>query len=94
VLAFDFRGYRKSEGSATQSLFDKDLRAAIAFLRERGFQRMVCLGASIGGNICGKVAHEPGLAGLVIISGPLDSLEEDAGFRKTSHIARLHGAGG
>ena len=76
ALAFDFRGYGKSKGSATQSLFDNDLRAAIAFLRERGFEQIVCIGASIGGNICGQVAHEPGLAGFVIISGPLLALEE------------------
>ena len=37
ALAFDFNGYGKSEGTASTSLFARDLQAAIAFLRERGF---------------------------------------------------------
>ena len=80
ALAFDFRGYGQSEGTRDIDLYDKDLRAAIGFLRERGFERIVCIGASMGGNICGRVTHEPGLAGLVIISGPLLHTLDETNF--------------
>lgn len=68
ALTFDRRGYGQSGGDVDYTALDKDARAAIAFLRDHGFQRIVCIGASMGGMACGKVSHEPGLAGLVIIS--------------------------
>ena len=71
ALTFDFRGYGKSGGDVDYTALDKDARGAIVFLRDHGFQRIVCIGASMGGLACGKVSHEPGLAGLVIISSPL-----------------------
>lgn len=70
ALTFDFRGYGQSGGDVDYSALDKDARAAIAFLRDHGFTRIVCIGASMGGLACGKVSHEPDLAGLVIISSP------------------------
>ncbi len=73
ALAFSYRGFGESEGEISQSLVGTDLKAAIAFLRERGFKRIVCIGASLGGIACGNAAHEPDLAGLVIIPSPLGS---------------------
>ncbi len=70
VLTFNFRGYGESGGKKDYGLLDKDVRAAIALLRNHGIQRIVCIGASMGGTACGKATHEPGMAGLVIISSP------------------------
>jgi alpha/beta superfamily hydrolase len=70
TLTFDFRGYGDSEGRRDGALIDHDVQAAIRFLRERGFQRIVCVGASMGGTACAESVREPGLAGLVVIASP------------------------
>jgi pimeloyl-ACP methyl ester carboxylesterase len=90
ALTFDFRGYGQSGGSKDYDALDKDVRAAVAFLRDRGFQRIVCIGASMGGLACGKVSHEPGLVGLVIISSPISMESVGASLKVTrSDLADL-----
>jgi dienelactone hydrolase len=59
-LTFNFREDR--------SRLDFDVRAAVGFLRDQGFQRIVCMGASMGGTACLKAAVDTDLAGIVIIS--------------------------
>src|SRR5262245_43236084 len=71
ALTFDFRGFGKSGGHPQVGLLDRDVRAAEAFLRDKGFPRVVCVGASMGGTACAKAALSPGLDGLVVISSPL-----------------------
>lgn len=71
ALTFDFRGYGKSGGSRNYGVLAKDVRAALAYLRDSGFDRMVCIGASMGGTACGTASHEAGLIGLVMLSSPL-----------------------
>ena len=73
ALTFSFRGFGESDGEINFSHVGTDLEAAIAFLRERSFKRIVCIGASLGGIACGNVSHEPDLVGLVIISSPFGS---------------------
>jgi pimeloyl-ACP methyl ester carboxylesterase len=71
VLTFDFRGRGQSEGRLRVSRLDRDLRAAIGFLRSRGLPRIVCMGASMGGTACLQAALEADLEGVVAIaSGP------------------------
>jgi predicted alpha/beta-hydrolase family hydrolase len=60
VLTFNFRQDR--------SKLDLDVLAAIAFLRDQGYQRIVCMGASMGGTASIQAAQEADLAGLVVIS--------------------------
>ncbi|MEJ2207927.1 MAG: hypothetical protein P8129_02690 [Anaerolineae bacterium] len=60
ALAFNFRPDR--------SKLDLDVRAAVEFLREQGYQRIVCMGASMGGTACLKAAVDTDLAGVVVIS--------------------------
>jgi len=73
ALTFDFRCYGGSECASTSVSGDvdvtRDLEAAIGFLRERGFQRFVCIGASMGAGGCLNVAFEEELVGLVIVAG-------------------------
>ncbi len=71
ALTFDFRCFGLSEcgklGSA-EYLHAYDMRAAIQLLRKRGFERIVCMGASMGGTACLNAALEEKLAGLVVIA--------------------------
>ena len=72
ALTFDFRCYGQSDCGGSESgdvLLSMDVGAAIDFLHERGFQRIVCMGASMGGRGCVSVAFDEELAGLVIVSG-------------------------
>ena len=73
ALTFDMRCHGGSEcrggsepGWVTSSW---DMRAAVKFLRNQGFKRIVCVGASMGGRACVTTAFDEELAGLVVISG-------------------------
>ena len=48
ALTLDFRGRGLSEGALIQSNLKYDIDAAVKFLRDQGYQRIVCMGASIG----------------------------------------------
>jgi len=72
ALTFDFRCYGSSDCGGRESgaiLLSWDVEAGIDFLREQGFQRIVCIGASKGGRGCVNVAFDEALAGLVIVAG-------------------------
>jgi dienelactone hydrolase len=60
ALTFNFR--------ADRSKLDRDVRAAVRFLRDQGYQRIVCMGASMGGTASLKAAVDTDLAGVVVIS--------------------------
>jgi len=71
ALTFDFRCYGQSDcgGNTSGDVLSRDIGVAIGFLREQGFQRIVCMGASMGGRGCVSVAFDEELAGLGIVSG-------------------------
>ncbi len=52
ALAFDFRGNGKSSGLPDRNKLDLDLAAALQFIRDQGYTRVVCIGASMGGTTC------------------------------------------
>jgi pimeloyl-ACP methyl ester carboxylesterase len=65
-----------------------DLRGAIEYARGRGAQRIVGIGASLGGMATAKVAGSAGIAAVVIIASPPDL--PDYGFTVEAHeIAAL-----
>jgi len=71
-LTFNFRCYGNSECGGRDSgsiLISRDMGAAIKFLHTQGFERVVCIGASMGGRGCVNAAFENELVGLVIVSG-------------------------
>jgi pimeloyl-ACP methyl ester carboxylesterase len=71
ALTFDFRCFGKSEcGAAGRGdlIYAREMNAVISFLRGRGFARIVCMGASMGGTACLSAALEEDLAGLVFIA--------------------------
>jgi len=73
ALTFDMRCYGESDcrGGTEPGwvTLNRDMLAAINFLRGKGFTRIVCAGASMGGRACVTVAFDEELAGLIIVSG-------------------------
>jgi pimeloyl-ACP methyl ester carboxylesterase len=81
VLTFDFRGHGGSDGGDLGDI-DKDMRAAIQFMRADGFDKVFVVGASMGGTAALAVASEEDLAGVVAISAP-------AQFQGIDALARI-----
>jgi uncharacterized protein len=72
VLTYNFR-YWVTDTRMQDSLRDKaaeDLRAAAAFAREQGVQRVVLIGASLGALASIKVAGEAQPAAVVVMAAP------------------------
>ncbi len=73
ALTIDLRCYGESEcrGGTEPGwvTLNRDMQAAIEFLRSKGFKSIVCTGASMGGRACITVAFDEELAGLIIVSG-------------------------
>lgn len=81
VLTFDFRGHGGSDNGNLGDI-DKDVRAAIQFMRADGFDKIFVVGASMGGTAALAVASEEDLAGVVAISAP-------AQFQGIDALARI-----
>ena len=73
ALTFDFRGRGKSEGNPVFNTLPYDVDAAIQFLQERGYDRIVCIGASMGGTACMRAALDHDLAGLGVIASVMSN---------------------
>jgi pimeloyl-ACP methyl ester carboxylesterase len=70
ALAYDFRGYGVSGGDRRVAEIDRDLQAAVAFVRSQGATKIVLVGASMGGTATIKVAAKEQPAAIVVISTP------------------------
>jgi hypothetical protein len=42
-------------------------------LRDSGYRRVICIGASLGVTTCGSIADQPEMIGMVLIAGPNDA---------------------
>jgi dienelactone hydrolase len=76
ALTFSFRCFGSSEcsqGIETENHL-LDVRSAIRYLRDQGYQRIVCMGASMGAAACLNASMQEDLAGLVFIAGPRELL--------------------
>jgi fermentation-respiration switch protein FrsA (DUF1100 family) len=71
VLAFDFRGYGGSSGNKDIDLINRDVIGAIEFVRKRGAQKVVLVGASMGGTASLVAAAEQSVDGVATLSAPL-----------------------
>jgi pimeloyl-ACP methyl ester carboxylesterase len=58
VLTFDFRGYGQSQGSKDIQYLDRDVFAAVQYVRSVGAADVVLVGASMGGTACLKAASQ------------------------------------
>ena len=70
VLAYDFRGYRDSQGELDIDNIDMDVQAALNFLKSQGVSKVFLVGASMGGTASLKVASREDLAGVITLSAP------------------------
>lgn len=75
VLTFDFRGYGNSTGKQDTRM-DRDLKAAIAYIRKEeegvktGVEKVVIIGASMGGAAGIYVADQENVDGVAVLSPP------------------------
>jgi acetyl esterase/lipase len=70
TLVFDFRGQRRSQGVQEFSKVGVDVEAAICFLKLQVFDRIVCMGASMGGSGCLAASIKGDMEGFANLSGP------------------------
>ncbi|HVF25546.1 MAG TPA: alpha/beta hydrolase [Anaerolineales bacterium] len=71
ALTYQWRGCKAN--SVDQALIQKfldDTRAAITFVREQGAEKIILVGASLGGCASAKLAVESQASGLVIVASP------------------------
>jgi hypothetical protein len=68
VLIFDYRGYGKSEGTASEEGTYADARGALEWLENQGWEpeRMIYFGRSLGAGVAVQMALEEEPAGLVL----------------------------
>lgn len=79
VFAFDYRGYGKSRGKASEDGLYEDARAAYEVVRERyddaDFPPVILYGASLGGAVAAQLASERNCRGLIIEGGFTSAIE-------------------
>ena len=72
ALTYQWRGCRES-GSVDENEIQKfveDARGAINFVREHGAEKIILVGASLGGCASAKLALESEASGLVVLAAP------------------------
>ena len=78
ALTLDFRGFGQSAGDKDPGDTDRDVRAAVAFARGRGYERIVLVGASMGGTAAIVAAADTPIDGVVALSAPVEMRSLDA----------------
>ena len=71
ALTFDFRGVGRSEGKLIYGNLAMDVSAAVQFLQNRGYQKIICIGASMGGTACIRAAQDHVFDGLIILASTM-----------------------
>tara|TARA_Y100000817_G_C16825830_1_gene531166 strand:- start:651 stop:1445 length:795 start_codon:yes stop_codon:yes gene_type:complete len=69
ILTFDFRGYGKSTGTKNTRM-DRDLEAAVAYVRAYGAKQVILIGASMGGTASIELAPEVEVQAVAALSPP------------------------
>ncbi|HEY5731908.1 MAG TPA: alpha/beta fold hydrolase [Anaerolineales bacterium] len=72
TMAFDFRGHGESGGSDLFSTIGIDITTVVEFLKQRGYERIACIGSSMGGSACAAGSIEGDIDGLVMLSSPMN----------------------
>ncbi len=70
ALAFDYRGYGRSEGRPSEEGTYRDAQAAYGWLRRKGFApaNIIALGESLGGGVASELALREPVGGLILQS--------------------------
>ena len=82
VLAYDYRGYGRSEGRPSEAGVYRDAHAVYDSERARGVapERLICFGESLGGAVSIHLACERPCAGVAVVST----------FTSLADVARRH----
>jgi esterase/lipase len=71
ALTYQWRGCKtNSVDNVLIRKFVEDARAAIAFTRSQGAEKIILAGASLGGCASAKLAAESGASGLIVLASP------------------------
>lgn len=70
AFTFNFRGHGGSEGEPDVSVVDRDVSAAIDFLKDANSPDVVLVGAGMGGTAALIAATEPEVVGVITLSAP------------------------
>ena len=71
ALTYQWRGCKaNSVDEALIQKFLEDTRAAITFVREQGAEKIILVGASLGGCASAKLAVESQASGIVVLASP------------------------
>lgn len=68
TVTFDFRGHGSSSGTDRFSTIGIDVQTVFNYLDQNGYQRVICIGASMGGAACLAGAIKVDIDGLVMLS--------------------------
>jgi fermentation-respiration switch protein FrsA (DUF1100 family) len=92
ILAYDYRGYGRSEGRPSEAGVYRDARAAYDSERAAGTppERIVCFGESLGSAVTLQLATERPCAGVVVVA-PFTSLA-DVAWRHYGPLGMLAGS--
>lgn len=85
VLTYDFRGVGQSGGRLVISRVDRDVLAAIRFVKSRGPTTVFLVGASMGGTASLKAAAQSNVDGVVVIASGMSF----QGLDVRPHLATL-----
>ncbi|MBN2555241.1 MAG: alpha/beta hydrolase [Anaerolineales bacterium] len=89
AFTFDFRGYGHSfndgmlldsDWQTRDAAYAEDARAAIQWVREQGYTRILCIGADMGGTACINAALTESLEGLVVIGSEYNLDNSDLSY--------------
>jgi esterase/lipase len=72
ALVISFRGYYGSDGVKDLTTVGPDMIGAVDYFTDQGYERIACIGASMGGTACLIAGVENHLAGIVNLSGPMN----------------------
>lgn len=72
TMIFDFRGHGESGGIDNFSTIGIDVQTVFDYVRLCGFERIVCIGASMGGSACLVGAVSTDIDGLVMLSSSMN----------------------
>ena len=68
VFAFDYRGYGRSHGRASEEGTYLDAQAAYRWLTNKGFSKVIAYGESLGGGIASELCLREKMSGLILQS--------------------------
>ena len=83
TMTFDYRGHGASPGIRLWNTLSIDTVTVFEFLKRQGFERIVCIGGSMGGLGCLSGATNDDISGVVMISSRMNPQDGSTLVTKT-----------